>query len=317
MRRDSTPNLKTHPNMFRWRSLFTASRKKTLSCDLSLKLCCTSGTFQKWIKQSCLWLVELPWNGVRCHYLLGHCKRLIAWTEYFSFTMGPWTEPENTHVIWTHNHPVLFIQLCHNILCLSFSVFFVLCNVSSQQRNSSCWLHACDHERITPLLNICYLRSHMVKGKGRKRPSYSRRNTLTYCACRHSAWTLFWMIVNCFLFSLCSFENSRSRPACSAPPSSVPWAPRISTATTSQWSTPPVRWVSLFNVLFIECWTQDVKCSLSPWLLWPPIVIYIGFHYCCFLNIWMVEEHSHSQICNNEADKALWWRSKKSTQYFF
>lgn len=132
-------------------------------------------------------MVALPWNGVRCHYLLGHRKRLIAWTECFSFTMGPWTEPENTHGIWTHNHPVLFIQLCHNILRLSFSVFFVLCNFSSQQRNSSCWLHRCDHELITPLLNICYLRRHLVKGKGRKRPSYSRRNTLTYCACRHSA----------------------------------------------------------------------------------------------------------------------------------
>lgn len=86
----------------------------------------------------------------------------------------------------TQSSPVLFIQLCHDLHCLGFSVCSLLCNFPSQQRNSSCRLHACGHELIAALLNICYLRSHMVKGKGRKRPSSSPLDTLTYCACRHS-----------------------------------------------------------------------------------------------------------------------------------
>lgn len=47
MQRDNAPNPRTRPNMFRWGSLFPASCKKMPGSDLSLKLCCTCGTFQK------------------------------------------------------------------------------------------------------------------------------------------------------------------------------------------------------------------------------------------------------------------------------
>lgn len=53
-------------------------------------------------------------------------------------------------------------------------------NTDGIQSNISHWLRACDPKLMTSLPNICYLRSHMLKDKGRKQPTHSERSTLTY-----------------------------------------------------------------------------------------------------------------------------------------
>lgn len=86
----------------------------------------------------------------------------------------------------------------------------------------------------------------------------------------HAPTTMFRMSINCCVFlCLSSLDCSRSHRACSAPPSSVPWVLRSYTATTSPWSTPRVRWVTLVYKMDRAADAMHVKMCLY----WYDIII--------------------------------------------
>lgn len=205
MQRDDAPNPKTHPNMFRQRSLFTASCEKTPSSDLSLKLCCTSGTFQKWIKQSRLSWWSSHGTGWGVTAFCDIAKGLIAWTECFSFTMGPWTEPEDTRGIWTHNHH----QFCSSssattstvsVFPVSSASYYVIFRHSSATALVGC-MQAAMNLSLLRLIFVIYAAiwsrakggSNLVSLPWTHWPTVHAVTLAVFATSR----TLFWVIVNC------------------------------------------------------------------------------------------------------------------------
>lgn len=109
---------------------------------------------------------------------------------------------------------------------------------------------------------------------------------------------MFRMSIN-FFFFWSSLDCSQSHRACSAPPSSVPSVLRSYTATTSPWSTPRVRWVSLVYKM-VEADAMHVKKCLHWYDMIIPMVLVKEFRWVpnrttamlvlhLMLNIWVHE----------------------------
>lgn len=159
-------------------------------------------------------------------------------------------------------------------------------------------LAGCVHVTMKLLLHSCYLRSHIVKGKGRKWPTSSRSNTLTYCACCQAGCV-------CHLWDFVLSENFFSTfVLLIAAGHILPVQRRLLWSLgllVHLWLQPLSGQRPQFgeSVCLMSCLSNAGRRESNA--LWArgcfvPSLSIMDFYSCCFLNIWVVDKHSHSQI---------------------
>lgn len=141
---------------------------------------------------------------------------------------------------------LLFGEALDNNCRYHFVPVVLLCLCPQSQTDAVQWHNLGKVREITQFPGLdTWIPSALVRHWIRSTSMWCHIHALTVIA-HMFVWPV---LINLCVCYVCPLVRSRSQPVCWVQPSSVPWALLSSTATTSLWSTPLLRWVRLLNCL--------------------------------------------------------------------